>query len=82
MIARSALYGIEDDPVEVSWRVLRGTLKSPPKIKTSSWKAESICIVDLKKGTCFAFGAYIFAIVKGSGLPCLSRHPIFEMSND
>lgn len=62
---RSALYGIVKEPVNVSCRGLRGTLKSPPRTRIPSWKVESSCIVDLKKGTCLELGAYIFARVIG-----------------
>lgn len=65
LIAWRALYGRQEDPLEVSRAGVSGTLKPPPTIRVPDWKAVSWWKVVRKKGTCCVFGAYMFAIVMG-----------------
>lgn len=60
----------------MSWRGLRGTLKSPPRIRVPSWNGVSALVSSWKKVTCFLFGVYIFVRVN-----CLPWQVPFRIRN-
>lgn len=55
--------GREEVPVEVSNKGSKGTLKSPPNIRSPDWKSVGFVITSRKKATRFKLGQYTLASV-------------------